>query len=72
MFAACAARHALDPSSKSANEADVIRTLDLPDATVEQAARGLELLEKWGSEGAVREQFGSKARGRWGAFGLYV
>ena len=37
--------------------------------TVEQAAKGMELLEKWGSEEGVKEEFGTKARGRWSAFG---
>lgn len=69
LLAVYAARHALDPNSRSANEADVIKTLDLPDITVEQATRGMELLEKWGSEEGVKEEFGRKAGGRWSGFG---
>ena len=65
----CAARHAIDPNSKAKNEAELIKALDFPDVTVEQAVKGMELLEKWGSEEGVREEFGTKARGRWGAFG---
>lgn len=65
----CAARHTIDPNSKAKNEAELIKALDLLDVTVEQAAKGMELLEKWGSEEGVKEEFGTKARGRWSAFG---
>ena len=65
----CAARHAIDPNSKAKNEAELIKALDLLDVTVEQAAKGMELLEEWGSEEGVKEEFGTKARGRWSAFG---
>ena len=60
----CAARHAIDPNSKAKNEAELIKALDFPDVTVEQAVKGMELLEKWGSEEIL------PCKGRWQSAGL--
>ncbi|KAF2995813.1 hypothetical protein E8E13_001290 [Curvularia kusanoi] len=65
LHAAYAARFALDPASKPQNEADLIKTLELPGVTVDQASRGLELLGEWKSEESVKDEYRSKAKGRW-------
>lgn len=64
--AAYSARNALDNSTKSQNEADLIKTLDLPSITFEQAEQGLELLSEWKSDEKTRDEYRSKAASRWG------
>jgi len=58
-------RHLLDNGSKSQNEADLKKTLDLPDTTIQQALAGFGLLEEWKSEQKVKDDYRAKAAGRW-------
>jgi hypothetical protein len=55
----------LDESTKSANEKDLIKTLELRDIDMQEAVEGLELLKEWSSEDSVKEQYTSAARKRW-------
>lgn len=63
--AAYTARFALDNSTKSQNEADLVKTLDLSNITFEQAEQGLTLLSEWKSEEKVKDEYKSNAAGRW-------
>lgn len=58
-------RQVLDASSKSTNEADLKKTLDLPNATVEDAVAGLVLLSEWNSDEKVKDDYRAKAASRW-------
>ncbi|KAH5073392.1 hypothetical protein HBI17_147320 [Parastagonospora nodorum] len=58
-------RHILDSTSKSQNEQDLIKVLDLPDVTIQQALAGFGLLEEWRSEKQVKDDYRAKAAGRW-------
>lgn len=58
-------RYLLDPSTKSQNEKDLLKTLDLESVTLEQAVEGLALLEEWKSEEGVKEEYRRKAGRRW-------
>ena len=58
-------RHILDSGSKSQNETDLYKTLDLPDVNIQQALAGLGLLEEWKSEKKVKDDYRAKAAGRW-------
>lgn len=58
-------RYLLDPSSKSENESDLTKTLDLPDVTFEQAEAGLALLSEWKSDEKVKDDYRAKASSRW-------
>lgn len=58
-------RHVLDASSKSSNEADLKKTLDLPNATIEDAVAGLALLSEWSSDEKVKDDYRAKAASRW-------
>lgn len=69
--AAYAARFALDPASKSQNEADLIKTLDLQGVSFEQAAQGLELLGEWKSEEGVKGEYKKKAGEKWSEAGIF-
>jgi peptide alpha-N-acetyltransferase len=55
--AALSARHILNPDSKAECEKDLLATLDSPKITIDEAAAGIDLLNKWGSEtsGYVQE-----------------
>jgi hypothetical protein len=55
----------LDKSTKSANEKDLVKTLQLQNVDMLEAVEGLELLKEWKSEGSVKEQYMSAARKRW-------
>ena len=63
--AAYSARYALDNSTKSQNETDLIKTLDLTSITSEQAQQGLALLGEWKSDEKVQEEYRSKASNKW-------
>lgn len=58
-------RFILDSSSKSQNEADLKKTLDLSGITIEQATAGLALLDEWKSEQTVKDDYRAKAASRW-------
>lgn len=58
-------RFLLDGSSKSQNEEDLTKTLDLPNITKEQAEEGLALLDEWRSETKVKDDYRAKAASRW-------
>ncbi|KAJ4349284.1 hypothetical protein N0V95_004714 [Ascochyta clinopodiicola] len=63
--AAYTARCFLDNSTKSQNEADLIKTLDLSNTTFKQAEQGLALLGEWESDEKVRDEYRSKAASQW-------
>ncbi|KAH9865727.1 hypothetical protein J1614_009314 [Plenodomus biglobosus] len=58
-------RNILDNGTKSQNEEDLKKTLDLSDITIEQAVAGLSLLTEWKSEPDVKDDYRAKAAGRW-------
>jgi hypothetical protein len=58
-------RHLLDNSTKSQNEQDLIKTLDMPDVTIQQALAGFGVLEEWKSETKVKDDYRAKAASRW-------
>ncbi len=60
-----ATHYALDNSTKSQNEADLIKTLDLPSITFEEAKQGLMLLGEWKSDDKVKDEYQKKAASRW-------
>ncbi|KAF9696101.1 hypothetical protein EKO04_006156 [Ascochyta lentis] len=63
--AAYTARYFLDNSTKSQNEVDLIKTLDLSNITFEQAEQGLALLGEWKSDEKVKDEYRSKAASQW-------
>lgn len=58
-------RYILDNSSKSQNEQDLQKTLELSSITIEEAQSGLALLNQWGSAQKVKDDYRAKAAGRW-------
>ncbi|KAF2632025.1 N-alpha-acetyltransferas-like protein 15 [Macroventuria anomochaeta] len=70
--AAYTARYALDNSTKSQNETDLIKTLDLSTITFEQAEQGLALLSEWKSEEKVQDEYRSKAASRWSEANVFI
>ena len=58
-------RYILDNSSKSQNEEDLKKTLDLPNVTIEQAVAGLALLDEWKSDAKIQDAYREKAATRW-------
>ncbi|KAI4912693.1 hypothetical protein J4E90_006099 [Alternaria incomplexa] len=58
-------RYILDNSSKSQNEQDLQKTLELSSITIEEAQAGLALLTQWKSEQKVKDDYRAKAAGRW-------
>lgn len=58
-------RYLLDNSSRSQNEADLQKSLDFPDTTIQQALAGFGLLQEWKSEQKVKDDYRAKAAGRW-------
>ncbi|KAF5851366.1 hypothetical protein GGP41_004200 [Bipolaris sorokiniana] len=60
-------RYILDNSSKSQNEQDLLKTLDLPTITIEEAKAGLTLLNEWKSEQGFKDDYRAKASSRWSA-----
>jgi hypothetical protein len=63
--AAYSARYALDNTTKSQNETDLIKTLDLSNITSEQAQQGLALLGEWKSDEKVQDEYRNKASSKW-------
>lgn len=63
--AAYSTRYFLNDSTKSENEADLTKTLDLPNITFEQAEQGLGLLDEWKSDEKAKDGYRSKAANRW-------
>jgi hypothetical protein len=59
-------RYILDSGSKSQNEEDLKKTLDLPDVTIQQALAGFGLLDAWKSEQKVKDDYRAKATSQWG------
>lgn len=64
-------RYILDNSSKPQNEQDLLKTLDLPAITVEEAKAGLSLLNEWKSEQGVKDDYRAKAASRWSAATIF-
>lgn len=58
-------RALLGPSSKPQNETELLKTLELPDISTQQAEDGLRLLKQWKSDATVREKYEEAARGKW-------
>ena len=65
LYSAYNVRYILDNTSKSQNEQDLTKTLDMPDITIEQAVAGLALLSEWSSEKNVKDDYRAKAAGIW-------
>jgi N-alpha-acetyltransferase 15/16, NatA auxiliary subunit len=59
-------RYILDSGSKSQNEDDLKKTLDLPDVTIQQALAGFGLLDAWNSDQKVKDDYRAKATSQWG------
>jgi hypothetical protein len=58
-------RYILDNNSRSQNEQDLMKTLDLSDVTIQQALAGFGLLEEWKSDKKVKDDYRAKATSRW-------
>jgi hypothetical protein len=58
-------RTLLDKSTKTANEKNLIATLNLSNVDMEEAIEGLDLLKEWKSETSVKEQYTSAAKKKW-------
>ena len=65
MHACLKVRQFLDPSSSEKNQQDVIRTLALEGSSLEDAARGLELLKEWKAKDQYRDDYLAAAHERW-------
>lgn len=63
--AALQTRHKLKPETKDENCKDVIRTLALEGATLEDADRGLRILNEWRADKRYRDDYKDAARARW-------
>lgn len=58
--AALSGRQLLKPESKAQCEKDLLATLESPNVTIDEAASGLDLLSKWGSDKTAYSQKASK------------
>ena len=58
-------RYILDNSTKSQNEADLKKVLELPSTTPEQAAAGLTYLNEWNSDDKTKEAYREAAAKKW-------
>jgi peptide alpha-N-acetyltransferase len=58
-------RYLLDPSTKQQNEQDLLKLLDLPCVTADDALSALSVLEEWGSEQKTKDAFVAKAADKW-------
>ena len=65
MQAVLCVRQLLDPTSKTENEIDLLRSLDLQDIGIKEAEGGLDLLKEWKAERDVREKYLAAAIKRW-------
>lgn len=63
--AALMMRQLLDPATMENNSKDVIRTLALEEAELEDAIRGLEMLKEWGADEKFSSDYVSAAKERW-------
>ena len=59
------ARQVIDPTTADENQKDVIRTLALPSVSLEDAIRGLDLLNDWKAQSRYREDYIAAAHERW-------
>jgi hypothetical protein len=64
-------RYILDNSTKSQNEKDLKKTLELDDMTIREAQAGLKLLDTWKSEQEVKDDYRAEAAGRWGEASVF-
>ena len=58
-------RQLIDPSSREKSQQDVIRTLALDGSSLEDAVRGLDLLEEWKAEPRYKDDYLVAAHERW-------
>ncbi len=58
-------RQMLDPSSSEKNQQNLIRTLALEGSSLDDAVRGLELLEEWKAEQKYKNDYIVAAHERW-------
>lgn len=58
-------RYILDKASKPQNEQDLQKTLELPNIAMEEAKAGMALLDEWGSEQKIKDDYRAKAASRW-------
>ncbi|KAL8843438.1 MAG: hypothetical protein Q9176_002051 [Flavoplaca citrina] len=59
------ARQVIDPTTADENQKDVMRTLALPSVSLEDAIRGLDLLNDWKAQSRYREDYIAAAHERW-------
>ena len=55
----------LDPSSTEKNQQNLIRTLALGSSSLDDAVRGIELLEEWKAEPRYKNDYIAAAHERW-------
>jgi hypothetical protein len=55
----------LDNSTKGQCEADLLKLLEAPSATIEDAVRGLELLDEWKSDNDTKDAYRTAAVKKW-------
>jgi peptide alpha-N-acetyltransferase len=58
-------RYILDNSTKSQNEADLKKVLELPSTTLEQATAGLTYLDSWNSDEKTKDAYREAAAKKW-------
>ena len=58
-------RQLIDPSTAEKNQQDVIRTLAQEGSSLEDAVRGLELLEEWKADPKYKNDYLAAAHERW-------
>ncbi|KAL9598223.1 MAG: hypothetical protein Q9219_004643 [cf. Caloplaca sp. 3 TL-2023] len=58
-------RQLLNPQTSDDNQKDIIRTLALPDVSLEDAVQGLELLREWGAKSQYRKDYIAVAHEKW-------
>lgn len=59
------ARFHLDPNTKSQNETDLQKLLDLEEITLQQAAEGSKLLQEWKSDEKTVDAYRAAAAKKW-------
>lgn len=63
--AAASVRRQINPGSQSQSEKDLISTLGLDSASLDDAVAGLQLLNDWGSSENTKSQYMQTAHKRW-------
>jgi hypothetical protein len=58
-------RYVLDGSTKSQNETDLKKLLDLPSITQQQALAGSEYLDLWKSDSSTQDAYREAAAQKW-------